>query len=219
MQIFGHRGAKGYVLENTIASFQKALSIGVTGVELDIQLSSDNELMVFHDETLDRLTTLNGLVSNYSATELKKLQIPTLVEVLQLINKKCIVNIEIKNTKATEKVIETIEEFILIHNWKYNQFIVSSFYWEALQEVYFLNSKIKLGVLTKISIEKALQFAVEINAFSINPFFKLLNNNNSKKIIEAGFEIHTWTVNEPSDIILMKQLEVSAIISDFPDRI
>lgn len=219
MQIFGHRGAAGLVLENTILSFKKALEMGVYGIELDIQLSADNQLIVFHDNTLDRLINQKGYISSFTSEKLKQLQISTLAEVLEIIDKKCVVNIEIKNTRATELVIETIEDFILNKHWNYNQFIVSSFYWEALQEVKFLNSKIKIGVLTEKSVEKAIAFANEIQAFSINPYFKLLNVKNVQEIKENNFEIHAWTVNQPNDIAFMKQLNCNAIITDFPYKI
>ena len=148
----GHRGAKGYVAENTLASFAKALELNVDAIELDVHLSKDGEVVVIHDETIDRTTNKTGLVSDYTAGELIQLGIPTLREVIQLIDKKCILNIEIKEAAATEKVIEIIEEFINKHNWTFSQFQVSSFIWETLETISKINSTILLGVLTEDSI-------------------------------------------------------------------
>ena len=92
MHKIGHRGAKGYVAENTLASFQKAIEMGVDGIELDVHLSSDNEVMVVHDETIDRTTSGSGLVKDYSSEELEQLGIPTLTSVFELADKKCFVN-------------------------------------------------------------------------------------------------------------------------------
>ena len=215
----GHRGAKGYVAENTLASFQKALDLGVDGIELDIHLSSNGEIMVIHDETIDRTTSSKGFVKDFTSSQLQSLGIPTLHEVLNLINKVCPVNIEIKDKKATEKVIHLIEKYISEYHWSYIQFYVSSFIWDELEKISKLNSNILTGVLTEDSIEKTLVFAQKIKAHSINPYFKLLNLKNVEEIKQNGFKIYTWTVNSTEDIIFVKTLNIDGIISDFPDQI
>lgn len=215
----GHRGAKGYVAENTLASFAKAIELKVDAVELDVHVSSDGEIMVIHDETLNRTTTKTGFVSDFSASELKKLGIPTLEQVLLFLNRRCVINIEIKEATATPKVLQLIEKWVTEQHWKYNQFQISSFNWEALSMVSKINSKIAIGVLAEASIEKALAFAIQIKAHSINPYFKLLNSENVNLIHSNGFKIYTWTVNTPEDLIFVKSLIVDGIISDFPDRI
>jgi len=219
MIAIGHRGAKGHVAENTLASFEKAITLHVDAVELDVHLSSDNEIMVIHDATIDRTTTKKGFVKEFTSTALKELNIPTLEDVFHLINKRCIINIEIKDANATQKVIQLIETFINEHHWNYDLFQISSFDWEVLEEVALSNSKIAIGVLTEDSIEKALAFAKKINAYSLNPYFKLLNQEKVKLIHANGFKIYTWTVNSTEDIIFVKSLQVDGIISDFPDRI
>ena len=215
----GHRGAKGYKPENTLASFAKAIELNVDAIELDVHLNSDGEIMVIHDETLNRTTTKTGFVSDYSASELKKLGIPTLEEVILLVNKRCVINIEIKEATATPKVLQLIEKSVNEQHWKYIQFQISSFNWEALSMVSIINSKIAIGVLAEASIEKALAFAIQIKAHSINPYYKLLNSENVNLIHSNGFKIYTWTVNTPEDLIFVKSLNVDGIISDFPDRI
>jgi glycerophosphoryl diester phosphodiesterase len=219
MQKIGHRGSKGHVAENTLVSFQKALDLGVDGIELDVHLSSDGEIMVIHDETIDRTTFGKGFVNDISSFELKKFGIPTLQEVFNLVNKQCFINIEIKDTKATIAVTELVQKYILEHNWNANFFQISSFDWTNLENIARLNPRINLGVLTENTIEDAIQFGKKINAHSINPFFKLLNTENVKSIHENGFKIYTWTVNSTEDVIFVKSLNVDGIISDFPDRI
>jgi glycerophosphoryl diester phosphodiesterase len=223
MLSIGHRGAKGYVAENTLASFEKAIALNVDAIELDVHLSSDGKIMVIHDETIDRTTTEKGFVKEYTSTALKDLGIPTLEEVFHSINQKCIINIEIKDANATQKVIQLIEKFINEHHWNYNLFQISSFDWQVLEEVshYCHSDKrgISIGVLTEDSIEKALAFAKKIKAHSINPYFKLLNQEKVTLIHSNGFKIYTWTVNSTEDIIFVKSLQVDGIISDFPDRV
>ena len=118
----GHRGAKGYVAENTLASFAKAVELKVDAIELDVHVSSDGEIMVIHDATINRTTSKSGFVSDYSASELKQLEIPTLEEVILFVNRRCIINIEIKEVSATPKVLQLIEKSVNEQHWKYNQF-------------------------------------------------------------------------------------------------
>lgn len=220
-----HRGAKGYEPENTLIAFQKAIDLGCDGIELDVHLSSDFEIIVIHDETIDRTTNGKGLVNQMKLLDLKsffidnKYEIPILKEVFDLVNHKILINIELKSYETTDKVVELIEKYVREKNWKYENFIVSSFDWNALQQVRFLNDKIQIGVLTATDLDLAFAFAKFIKAKSINSFFHLLNQENVDKIQAKGFEIHTWTVNEIEDINKMKRLKVDAIISDFPDRI
>lgn len=221
----GHRGAKGYEPENTLLSFQKAIDIGVDGIELDIHLSSDGAIMVIHDETLDRTTNGKGFVNELSLQELKTFQIeientiPTLIEVFDLVNKHCFINIELKGKGTSKPVINLIEHYIEEKNWNYGHFIISSFNWSALQEVRKWNAKIPIGVLTHTDLDLAIAFAKFIKAETIHPYFHLLTKENTKKMQNEGFKVFAWTVNETEDIQKIKSFHVNGIISDFPDRI
>lgn len=215
----GHRGAKGYVVENTLASFQKALDLGVDGIELDVHLSSDREVIVIHDDTIDRTTSKKGFVNDFSSFELKKLGISTLQEVFDLINKQCFINIEIKDAKATIAVTELIQKYIIEHDWNTNLFQISSFDWNILENVSKLNPTINLGVLIENTIDDAIIFGKKVTAYSINPLFNLLNSETVKSMHENGFKIYTWTVNSKEDITFVKSLKIDGIISDFPNRI
>jgi glycerophosphoryl diester phosphodiesterase len=215
----GHRGTAGYEPENTLVSFQKAIEMGVDGIELDVHLSNDGQIMVIHDETIDRTTNGKGAVNTFSCAELKKYAIPTLPQVLELINRNCFVNIELKGNGTAKPVIELIESYILEKNWNYNQFLLSSFDWIALKEVRLLNSKIPIGVLTHTDLDLALAFAKFIKAETIHPYFHLLTKENTRQMQKEGFQVLAWTVNEPDDIQQIRSLQVNGIISDFPDRL
>lgn len=220
-----HRGAKGYEPENTLKSFQKALDLNADGIELDVHLSSDGHLIVIHDETIDRTTNGKGFVNTFSLAQLKtllidgKYQIPTLKEVFDLIDKKCLINIELKGLGTANKVVAIIEEYIAEKNWNYKDFIVSSFDWDLLQETSNLNSNIPIGVLTEENPDRALAFAELIKAFAINPDFQLLNAENVKQMQEKGFLVFPWTVDDEKDIKKIKSYNVDGIISDFPDKL
>ncbi|MFH6961614.1 glycerophosphodiester phosphodiesterase [Flavobacterium plurextorum] len=220
-----HRGAKAYEPENTLQAFQKALDLNSDGIELDVHLSSDEQIIVIHDETIDRTTNGKGLVNTFSLSELKsflidrKYQIPTLKEVFDLVDKKCFINIELKGLGTPIKVVQLIEEYILDKNWNYNHFIISSFDWNMLEETSNLNPKIPIGVLTEENLDTALAFAEKVKAKAIHPDFQLLNTENVSEIQEKGFLVLPWTVNHEEDIQKVKSYKVNGIISDNPDKI
>ncbi len=214
-----HRGVSSYKPENTLIAFQKAIDLNVDGIELDVHLSSDGEIMVIHDETIDRTTNGKGFVKNFTSLQLKKLEIPTLIEVLDLVNRKCFINIELKGIGSLSPTADLILHYIFDKNWDYNDFLVSSFDWKMLEEVHLLNPKIRIGVLTEESVEEALAFAKSINAFSIHPDYILLTEENVTLMQKNGFEVYPWTVNSAADIKKIKSFNVNGIISDCPDRI
>lgn len=221
----GHRGAKGYEPENTLIAFEKAIELGVDGIELDVHLSSDDQLIVIHDETIDRTTNGKGFVSLFSLKELKSFrientqEIPTLLEVLDLVNRRCLVNIELKGIGTDKAVAKLIQHYISNKNWNYTDFLVSSFDWKMLQTTHLVNPKIRIGVLTEESIDAALAFAKKINAFSVHPDYQLVTKENVILLQENGFEVYPWTVNSNEDIQKIKSYQVNGIISDFPDRV
>jgi glycerophosphoryl diester phosphodiesterase len=221
----GHRGAKGFEPENSLVSFEKALDMKVDGIELDVHMSNDGAIMVIHDETIDRTTNGKGFVNTLSLQDLKSFraekeqEIPTLSEVIDLVDQRCLINIELKGNDTAKPVMNLIENYITQKSWNYNQFLISSFDWNALGEVRLLNPKIPIGVLTQTDLDLALAFAKFIKAETIHPYFHLLTKENTIEMQKNGFQVFAWTVNETEDIQLIKSFQVSGIISDFPDRL
>ncbi|MBF2709761.1 glycerophosphodiester phosphodiesterase [Flavobacterium soyangense] len=225
MKKIGHRGASGYEPENTLISFEKAIDLNADGIELDVHLSSDGELVVIHDETVDRTTDGKGAVNNLSLKELKAFridnfqEIPMLTEVFDLVHQRCFINIELKGIGTAKPVNSLINHYILDKKWEINDFLISSFDWNMLEEFHLLNPKIRIGVLTDESIEEALAFAKKIKAFSIHPDYVLLSKENVALMQEKGFEVIPWTVNAEDAIQKIKSFNVNGIISNFPDKI
>ena len=227
----GHRGTKGYASENSLFSFEKAIEMGVDGIELDVHLSLDGQIIVIHDDTIDRTTNGKGFVNTLSLQELKtfrinekqaselKQQIPTLNEVFDLVNLTCFINIELKGKGTATAVVALIEKYILEKNWKYTNFLVSSFDWNAVQEVRFLNENIPIGILTETNLDLAFSFAKFMKAEAIHPEFHLLTQDNTAQIQAKGIQVFPWTVNEYEAIQKIKTYNVNGIITDFPDRI
>ncbi len=220
----GHRGAKGHLPENTIASFRKAIALGAHGVELDVHLSSDGEIIVIHDETIDRTTNGKGVVKDHSLEVLQTYQIdrqfriPTLAEVIDAIDANYLINIELKAGETAQPVVDLLEKYALEKGRKYDQFLISSFDWVALEKVRGLHAEIPLGVLTSTDLELAVGFAKYIKAETIHPYFHLLNAENTREM-QQNFKVFTWTVNEFEDLQKIKSFGVDGIITDFPDRL
>ena len=223
----GHRGAKGYVAENTYESISKAIQLGVDGIEIDVFKCTSGELVLFHDKDLKELTGESGLIENLTIKELEqflvqgKYKIPTLKDVLTRIEKPLFVNIELKGLNTAQATSKIIADLSKSTSWSLEHFIVSSFNWDELELFRSIDKNTPVGVLVSksMSINEAIEFGKKINAQAIHPNFKLLNDKAVKKIKNNGFKIYTWTVNDEDDINFMKKLKVDGIISDYPDRI
>ncbi len=221
----GHRGAKGHLAENTLESISLALEMGVDAIEIDVHRCASGEIVVIHDFTLDRTTNGEGEVSKYDFKDLKNLlvegtyRMPTLIEVLDLIEGKCFINIELKGLNTSAGTCKIIEEYIRDKNWKYSDFIVSSFQKNELFEVLMLNPKIPIGVLSKASVKEAIELGKLLNAKFIHPSIGIITRDNVQLTHERGFEVNVWTVNDPEAIQRMQDFGVDAIISDYPDRL
>lgn len=219
----GHRGAKGHLAENTLESIQKALDLGVDAIELDVHVCRTGELIVIHDFTLDRTTNGEGEVAGKTLENLKALRIegrykiPLLTEVLDLIEGKCRINIELKGSHTAPRACEIIEDYIRNRKWSYEDFIVSSFQKNELFEVYQINSQIPIGVLSKASIAEAIELGKSLKAKAIHPSIGIITRENVKECQQQGFLVNVWTVNDRAAIQRMKDFGVDGIISDYPE--
>ena len=223
--VIGHRGAMGYETENTLASVQKALDLGVDRIEIDIFVIASGEVVVFHDETLKRLSSVADSIETMDWKTLQNIRltgnhrIPLLTEVLDLMDKKVPINIELKGKNTAKPVFEIMQVYQNEKGWKKTDFLISSFLWDELITMRSLDSDVNIGVLTEENPLDAIPFAKEIKAQSINPWWKTLTAENCKKLHEAGFQIDTYTVNDPDDIQKVKAMSVDGIFTNFPDWI
>lgn len=211
--------------ENTLESVQKAIEIGVDAIEIDVHRCKTGEIVVFHDFTLDRTTNGSGEIAKKSWEELKIIKveehysIPLLTEVLDLIEEKCSVNIELKGLNTAAGTSEIIQDYMAKENWKYQDFIVSSFQKNELFKLRQLDEKIPLGILSKASVSEAIELGKLLKAQAIHPSLGIITRDSVMNSHRAGFKVNVWTVNEPEDISRMIDFEVDGIISDFPDRL
>ena len=223
--IVGHRGAMGHVTENTIPSIKKAVELGVDGIEIDVFKCKSGEIIVFHDKKLDRLTNSSGYIEDLSYDSINKIKvmgeyrIPELIEVINILPNEIFLNIELKGEETAKKVNEIITKFINKTESKLDRFIISSFNWNELENFRSFNSKIPIAILTDNNPLNAIPVAKKLNAFAINPSYKLLDKNVVNQIKKEGLKIFPYTVNSINDIDKMKNLGVDGIITNYPERI
>lgn len=217
--IIGHRGAMGYETENTMLSFQKALDLFVDMIEIDVYVIKTGEVVVFHDKTLKRLASSLENIEDLTLEEVKNItlsgnhKIPTLIEVIEFINKRVSINIELKGQNTalpTQKIIE---------NYKNHHFIISSFDWEELKTFRKLNNEIPIALLSQQNHLDAIPMAKKLNAIAINPWFYTLTKHEVDEIHKEGFQVYTYTVNEIVDIKEAIYFGVDGMFCNYPDRI
>ncbi len=221
----GHRGAMGHVTENTIPSIQKAIELGVDGIEIDVFKCKSGEIVLFHDKKLDRLTSVKGFIENIDIDSINKIKIndqykiPLLEEVLEIVPENIFLNIELKGKETAKKVNEILLKKISNNSSKMKNYIISSFDWDELNILRSINKNIPIAILTSNNIDKAIIEGKKINATSINPNYKLLNKKKIQQIKSEGFKVFPYTVNNQSLIEKMKKLQVDGIITDYPERV
>lgn len=223
--VIGHRGARGHLAENTLPSIAKAIELGVDGIEIDIFKCASGELVVFHDQTLEKLTNSKGYIEQLTLDSIRKIDvlngftIPTLEEVLDLINGRVFLNIELKGTQTAILTNEIILSYFERKEWDLSKILISSFNWEELEIFYSVNSEVSIAILTEDDPLDAIPIAKQLNAVAINPEYVSLNTGNIDKIKKEGLKIFTWTVNDPQEIKDVITLGVDGIITDFPERV
>ncbi|MGB8705865.1 MAG: glycerophosphodiester phosphodiesterase family protein, partial [Gillisia sp.] len=182
----GHRGAKGHVAENTLESITKALSLGADAIEIDVHRCASGEIVVMHDFTLDRTTNGSGEIARKHFAEIsdlrieQKYKIPLLTEVLDLIEGRCKINIELKGLNTATGTCKIIEEYLNNRNWKYSDFIVSSFQKNELFEVFKQNEEIPIAILSKASVSEAIELGKKLHARFIHPGLGIITRENVK---------------------------------------
>lgn len=234
--IIGHRGASAYHPENTMTAFQAAYEMGAEMIELDLTLSKDGIPVVIHDETLDRTTTGNGLVSDLTLQQLKKLDagswfskehsgepIPTLEEVLEFAKGKISVNIEIKPEAVNNNAWGGIEEkaWELVKKYEMEDYILfSSFDYRAIAHLKEINVDISAALLyekQQSANRSPSELVEDYSADAFNCSYKQFSKRWSQEASDKGFPVFVYTVN--SERLMQKMIErgASGIFSDKPD--
>jgi len=230
---YAHRGASGYYPENTMLAFEKALELGCSGIETDVQMTKDGVLVLIHDEMVNRTTNGAGFLKDYTYSELSKLdagswhsketeglKIPRVDELIYFLKDKPIsINFEIKNgiiryEGIEEKLINTIYE-----NDIQDRVILSSFNHYSMVKCKEISKEIKTGLLYMEGLYRPDEYAKFVGADALHPNFYALNMELIQIIKAAGIEINTFTVNDTNYMKYFYQAGVDGIITNYPDKL
>lgn len=221
--LIGHRGAMAIEPENTLRSFAEALKHPfVKMVELDVYCLPTGELVVIHDDDLDRTTNGKGPVMKATFSHIRSLdagkgeKVPTLEEVLDLIDKKVAVNIELKGPDTEVAVKECINRY-LKKGWTTDHFLVSSFDHIQLEKFHNIMPEIRIGVLVDGTLVGHAQYAEQMGAYSINPSTVYVTEDLVKDAHKRGLKVFVWTIKTPADAKRMKALGIDGIFVNDPE--
>ncbi len=246
IKVLAHRGASGYAPENTMPSFEKAIELGADGIELDIQMTKDGEIVVIHDETINRTSDGEGWVKDYTLAELRqynynyqnvndpwsgkrtlgetiykeydKVDIPTMREVFELFAPTGkMINIEIK----TGIVFYPIEEKILAMTKEFgmeDRVIYSSFNHATIKKILELDPSARCGFLYCDGTLDMPEYAKKHGVEALHPaLYNLQYPNFVEECHKNGVALNVWTINSPEHVAMCKQAQVNSVITNYPD--
>jgi glycerophosphoryl diester phosphodiesterase len=204
--LLGHRGARGVkdVAENTLASFDLALSQGCDGFEFDVRLTSNAQAVICHDATIRGLE-----ISQHTA---QSLALPSLRQVLARYQSTAFLDIELKVSGLERITIDLLRERL-----PDSGFVVSSFIPEVLTGIHDLDKKIPLGLICETKTQLSLWNTLPVSY--VIPHYKLLTQRLLRKLKSQRKKVFVWTVNTPAGIQRFSSWQVDGIISDYPERL
>ena len=231
-RILGHRGASAYAPENTLPAYELAMEQGADGVELDVHLSKDGELIIMHDERVDRTTDAKGFIKDYTLAELKcfdascgkegfaGVRIPTLREVYELFrNEDCMINVEIKTDiidypGICDKLLALEDEMGM--NGK---ILYSSFNHYSVCELLMKRPTAKVGLLYMSILTSPWAYAESLGAGCLHPHFITISRtpDMAAECNRRGIETNIWTVDDPAWMTKLAKQGVTSLITDKPD--
>lgn len=229
MKILGHRGAAGTSPENTLLSFAKGLEFGVDGFEFDVQLSRDREIVICHDERVDRTSDGIGWVKDFTLKELKKLNfgvgfrmyapIPTLEELLEMLKgRPLILNVEIKTglieyPGIVGQVADLLEKYRVT-----SQSIISSFEHKTIVEVIENYPHLKTGLIYDCGLISPWLYAQNLGASHLHPHYASVTPELVRESHLRGIGVHTWTVDEVWEMERVVNSGADIAITNYPER-
>ena len=231
-QIFAHRGSSGIYPENTMKAFKEAYKSGCDGIELDVQRTKDGELVVIHDETVNRTTNGKGKVALMTLKEIRALnasynkkrwfthpKIPTLDEVFEWLQKnELICNVELKNDKIR---YEGMEEEVLQKIAEYNlhpRIVISSFNHQSVLLMHELDPTIKIAPIYSKKGVNPLLLASSTNASAIHANVHVMTTALMDSCQRMKIPVRLYTLNQEAKIKKWMTAGVSGVITDYPER-
>ena len=232
--IIAHRGYSARYPENTLVAFQAALDAGADMIELDVSFSRDRQLVVIHDDILERTTNGKGQVDGYDLEDLKTLDagawfhphfygehIPTLEDVLDLVGSYSGTNIEIKSSayeaNQPSDAIERQVVDLIIRKDLMDSVIVSSFEWKILENIRRIDRTIQIALLSEESADRnSVAECRRLDASSWHQDHKKLDENQVVLMHEAGLRVFAYTVNSQKRFRKLLKMGVDGVFTDDP---
>ena len=223
----GHRGAAALAPENTAAGFKKAIDMDLDMVELDVQLTKDEEVVVIHDYDLQRVAGVDAKIADLTLDQLKEIDVAsyfaadyteqrvmTLTEVIELVRNELMLNIELKMIAEKEQIlIDKVKDVLREENF-IDQAIISSFNHCYIKE---FGPEFKTAVLINSHPVDPVAMIESANADGIHPNHKLLTAELINQVQQAGYFVNTWTVNDENKIAELKKWGANGIVTDNPN--
>lgn len=224
LTIIGHRGARGLAPENTLAGIETALRLGVDGVEFDVQRHPDGGLFLLHDLTLERTTDGQGLAAAQPFETLRRLdaghgeRVPTLHEALDLIDRRGLVNIELKTWNGCAAAVAGVIRAQMALGWDAAQFIVSSFHLPELQRFCSALPEVPVAALyCGVPLSGAAELAT-LGAAQVHLADEFVDADYVAAAAHDGRPAWAYTVNTPEAARRLTTLGITGIFTDHPER-
>ena len=225
MLCIAHRGASGLAPENTLRAFSLALRTGAPWIELDVHAVED-QLVVIHDDDLARTTNGSGRLADRSFAYVRSLDagdgehVPTLEEVLALVDRRAGLNIELKGPNTALPTLSRIREAVGRQGWKYSQFLLSSFDHDQLRTAQMRLPVVRRGVLfPRAFLGSKIARARSLGAHSVHLRLRSVRRRLVETAHARGLAVMVYTVNRPADIHRMRAWGVDGVFTDYPDRV
>jgi glycerophosphoryl diester phosphodiesterase len=230
--IFAHRGASAHAPENTLAAFELALAQNADGIELDVKLAADGQVVVIHDATVDRTTGSQGRVKDLSLAQLRALdagrffsenyrgeKIPTLEEVFETLGKRTFITVELTNySTPRDQLVETV--CMLVKKFGLQKHVIfSSFLPSNLSKARAYLPGVPRGLLAFSGLLGvwARSFGFTFGRYhALHPNLKNVTPEQVQRVHRLKKRIHVWTVNAAQDMQRLFGWGVDAIITDDP---
>ncbi|MDQ0973686.1 glycerophosphoryl diester phosphodiesterase [Neobacillus niacini] len=232
-----HRGATGYAPENTIAAFDKGVEMKADYIEIDVQRSKDGELVIIHDNTVDRTTDGTGYVKDLTFEQIRSLdagswkgeqftgeRIPTFDEILDRYHGKTGILIELKSPELYPGIEEEVARKLIERNLDKPQnekIIIQSFNFESMKITNSLLPKVPIGVLTSNRAHTTEQALQEFSTYAdyFNPSYGIVSKELVDQVHALGMKIQSWTVRSQAAADFLLEMNVDGIITDYPDYV
>lgn len=233
IEIIAHRGASRLAPENTIPAFNLAVEMGCSMIELDVQMTRDQKLVVIHDSTVNRTTNGAGAVSGFMLEELRRLdagswfgiefrgeRIPTLLEVIQEVGDRCRLNIEVKKDAAHgRRPVEEVLVETLAQPPARNSYLISSFDYDLLTRIHTLDPRRKLAYLFVFFSWNLRKPMASGMLAAIHPHHSVVSKRMIDTAHDYGLQVNVWTVDKPEQMLSLANLGADGIITNDPEYI